>query len=218
MSCTNAAQNGLIIGASGITIDGAGHKITGNVSHATCTGSQTSPCVTHSGIVNDGGWDNVVVEDMEIENFCTGVVIGTEGVTVEYMNVTDCKIHDCGSKYATTHGIHLAGANYCNMTKNEIYNIDGTGIDGGCGGGGNGIFMHGIIGDGGDYNTITCNYLHNTNKSGFFSKFKCAHCDISHNNASDNPEGGITPMCKLSNYNTIEYNIMSSRAHSWNIQ
>jgi len=210
MSCTNAAQNGLIIGASDITIDGAGHKMTGNVASATCTGSQTSPCVTHSGIVNDGGWDNVVVEDLEIENFCTGVVIGTGGVTVEHMSVTDCKIHDCGKSTAPTHGIHLAGANYCNMTKNEIYNIDGTGIDAGCGGGGNGIFMHGVTDDGGDWNTITCNYLHSNKKSGFFMKYKCMHCDISHNNASDNQEGGITPMCMYSNYNTIEYNVMSN--------
>ena len=212
LACTNPAQNGLIIGASGITIDGAGHKITGNVSHATCTGSQTSPCETHSGIVNvNGSCNNVVVKNLEIENFCTGVVIGTGSVTVEYMNVTDCKIHDCG-KYASTHGIHLVGANYCNMSKNEIYNIDGQGIPAGCGGGGNGIFMHGgqagLIH--GDYNTVTCNYVHNTNKSGIFSKYQCRYCDVSYNNASDNPEGGIVPMCKKSNDWTIEYNNMSN--------
>jgi len=210
LTCANTA-NAITIANNNVIIDGQGNKITGNVAGATCTGSQTAPCVTHSGIVNvNGSCDNVVVKNLEIENFCTGVVIGTGGVTVEYMNVTDCKIHDCG-KYASTHGIHLVGANYCNMSKNEIYNIDGEGI-GGCGNGGNGIFMHGdqagLIH--GDYNTITCNYVHNTNKSGIFAKYHCRYCDVSYNNASDNPEGGIVPMCKKSNDWTIEYNNMSN--------
>ena len=215
MDCTDETVCGLIIGADGITIDGAGYSMTGDLVNATCIGSQTSPCVTHSGVINTGGWDNVVVKNLEIKDFNTGVVIGTAGMgdTEENMTVTGCNIHDCGESVSVTHGIHLVGANYCTITKNEIHHIEGQGIAGGCGGGGNGIFMHGdtaqMSGIYGDYNNITCNYLHHNKKSGFFMKFQCMYCNISYNKATDNTQSGIMPKCMMSNYNTIEYNNMS---------
>ena len=215
MVCTDETVCGLIIGADGITINGAGYSMTGDVTSATCTASQTSPCVTHSGVINTGGWDNVVVKNLEITNFNTGVVIGTAGMgdTEENMTVTGCNIHDCGKSLSVTHGIHLVGANYCTITKNAIHHIEGQGIAGGCGGGGNGIFMHGdtaqMSGFYGDYNNITCNYLHHNKKSGFFMKFQCMYCNISYNKATDNTQSGIMPKCEMSNYNTIEYNNMS---------
>ncbi len=216
MDCSDETLNGLTIGADGITIDGAGYSMAGDLVNATCTASQTSPCVIHSGVINTGGWDNVVVKNLEIKDFCTGVVIGTAGMgdTEENMTVTGCNIHDCGESLSVTHGIHLVGANYCTITKNEIHHIEGQGIPGACGGGGNGIFMHGdtaqMTGIYGDYNNITCNYLHHNKKSGFFMKFQCMYCNISYNKATNNTQSGIMPKCEQSNHNMMEYNNMSN--------
>ena len=198
-------QNGYIIGADDVVIDGAGFTISGDVTSATCTAGQTEPCETHSGIVNNGGHNNVVVKNLEIENFCTGVVMGT---SVENMTVEKCKIHDCGDSNSVTHGIHLAGAYNCTMKGNEIYNQSGTGDDT-CGAGGNGISLHGVTSDenyGGDWNTIICNNLYNNVKCGIHAKFQCMHNTISHNLVTENVKAGIMPECKESNYNIVEYN------------
>ena len=211
MTCTNAAQNGLIIGASGITIDGAGYSMTGNVASATCTAGESNPCETHSGIVNVGEYDNVVVKNVEIKDFCTGIAMGKSTVDVDHMTVTDCVIHDCGDSVSITHGIHLSGANHCTIKKNEIYNIDGTADMGDCGSGGNGICMFGGDATGkGDWNNITCNHLHNNAKCGLHSKKKCMHNIISYNNASGNAGAGIMPECKKTDWNTFQYNTMSN--------
>jgi hypothetical protein len=102
MSCSTG--NGLIVGSDNITIDGNGYKLSGDVANASCSGGGgSSPCVAHSGVINDGGWDNVVVNDLEIENFCTGIVIGT--TRLENMTVTGCKIHDCGRSESITHDL-----------------------------------------------------------------------------------------------------------------
>lgn len=209
MSCPTG--NGLIIGADGITIDGAGYKITGDVANITaCTGGESTPCVTHSGVVNDAGWANVVVKNLEIENFCTGVVIGTGTTAVENMTVTKCLIHGCGESNSITHGIHLVASNNCTICQNEIYNQDGSADMGDCGTGGNGICMYGgsASGNYGNYNTITCNYLHDNAKCGLHAKKCCMHNTISYNNASSNHGAGIMPECKKSDWNTIEYNTM----------
>ena len=202
------AGNGYIIGADDVVIDGVGHKISGDVTSATCTAGQTEPCVTHSGIVNNGGYNNVVIKNLEIENFCTGVVMG---VSVENMTVEECEIHDCGASDSVTHGIHIAGAYNCTIKGNEIYNQKGT-ADDTCGAGGNGISLHGVTADenyGGDWNTIIYNNLHNNAKCGLHAKFQCMHNTISHNLVTENAKSGIMPECKMSNYFTIEYNTIT---------
>ena len=210
MICSSGA--GLIIGANDITIDGAGFKITGNRGSISCYGSETAPA-EHSGIVNTE-YDNVTIKNLEIENFYTGIGLGTWPPVVDNNTVTGCKIHDCGkSTTDATYGIHLVGANYCNITKNEIYNIDGSGVEGGCSGGGNGIFMYGVSKDRGNHNNITYNNLSCNIKSGFFMKMMCMHNIISNNTATgNNEEGGVVLMCMKSNYNTIEGNTASENA------
>jgi parallel beta-helix repeat protein len=211
LTCTNHAQNGLIIGADDITIDGAGFKITGNREDLSCGGEESVPAA-HSGIVNTG-YGNVVIKNLEIENFCTGIALDGWPPVVDNNTVTDCKIHDCGNSTARTHGIHIVGANNCTIVKNEIYNIDGDGIESGCGGGGNGIFMYGVNADRGNYNNITCNNLYDNIKSGFLMKMMCMHNTISSNTATGNGEGGIVLMCKKSNYNIIEGNNASENVY-----
>ena len=218
MVCTDGTKPGLIVGASDITIDGAGYSMTGAKSGSACnvgilgaSPSEQNPA-KHSGIVNNGDFDNVVIKDLEIKNFCTGIAFGDMiHDSVDNNAVTGCNIHGCGASGAVTHGIHMVHTNDCPIEENEIYNIDGTGVDGGCSGGGNGIFMYGeVTTERGWYNNIINNYLHDNTKSGFFMKHQCMHCTISYNKATNNGEGGIVPMCAMSSYNYIEYNDMSN--------
>ena len=221
MDCTDETLNGLIIGADNIVIDGAGYKITGNESNCLCYNGgltdEQSPA-PHCGIRNDGNYDNVVIKNLEIENFCTGIAWGDPThISVDNNTVTGCYIHhngndtECGSGGdVVTHGIHIVAANNCTITKNEITYNDGTGDQ--CGGGGNGIFMFGRTNARGNYNNFTCNNLSYNAKSGFFMKKMCMYNIINGNKATNNGEGGIVPMCKMSNYNYIEYNNMSNNA------
>lgn len=80
---------------------------------------------------------------------------------------------------------------------------------GSCGAGGNGISMHGVVDAGGNYNTITCNYLHDNAKCGLHMKFKCMHNTISNNKVTGNAGAGIMPECKKSDWNTFEYNYIA---------
>jgi len=210
MTCSSGA--GLIIGANNITINGAGFKITGNREDLSCGWCAESVPAEHSGIVNTE-YDNVVIKNLEIENFCTGIALGQYPPDVDNNTVIGCKIYNCGNSTATTHGIHLIGVNNCTITKNEIYNIEGEGIEAGCGGGGNGISMYGVNEPRGNYNTIIYNNLSYNNKSGFFMKMMCMHNTISDNTAIGNPEGGFVLMCMKSNYNTIECNNVSENTY-----
>ena len=213
MSCSSGVC--LIVGANDITIDGAGYKITGNREDLSCGGAESVPA-EHSGIVNTE-YDNVEIKSLEIENFCTGIVLGGWPPDVNNNTVTDCKIHDCGNSTATTHGIHIVGANNCTIAKSEIYNIEGDGIGAGCGGGGNGIFMYGGSVARGNYNIITCNNFHDNRKSGFFMKKQCMYNTISNNTATKNTQGGIVLRCMASNYNAIEGNNVSESGSGINI-
>ena len=221
LTCPNTGD-GLIIGANNIVIDGAGYKMTGAESNCLCyiegmTDEQTP--APHCGIRNNGNYDNVVIKNLEIENFCTGIALGDSShISVDNNTVTDCYIHHNGNDTGcgeggdvVTHGIHIVAANNCTITKNEITYNEGTGDQ--CGGGGNGIFMFGKTNTRGNDNTFTCNNLSYNAKSGFFMKMMCMHNTICNNIAIGNPEGGIVLMCKKSNYNTIERNNVSENTY-----
>ena len=209
LTCADTSTAGITIAHNNVVIDGQGHKITGSASASACSdATQTSPAA-HSGIRKSADVKNTMIEDIEIVGFCTGIGIeGTYTYTGDEYNteVTGCEIHDNGDASSITHGVHLTGANNCTITKNEIYNQDGTADMGSCGDGGNGISMHGVVAAGGNYNTITCNYLHDNAKCGLHMKFKCMHNTISYNNVTGNAGAGIMPECKKSDWNTFEYN------------
>jgi parallel beta-helix repeat protein len=213
---TGECGPGITITADGITIDGMGYTITGNVASCSCANiygsdpGETFPS-KHSGIYNAAQSD-LTIKDLEIIGFCTGIVLGSQEVTGN--TITGCNIHHNGKAEMVTHGIHGVGLIGNTITKCEIHHITGGPIDD-CGGGGNGIFFYGgTTLSWGNYNNVTCNYLHDNNKSGFFMKMKCMHNIISSNTATGNDEGGITLMCMKSNYNTIEDNDVSENLYT----
>jgi parallel beta-helix repeat protein len=230
-----AGQAGYIIGADGVTIDGLGlYKITGCANANSCNwcGSETSPC-TESGIYN-AGYDNVVIKNLEIKSFCTGIALAGSGAnTVRNITVDNCKIHDNGfnTGYATTHGIHACyisgseGVPALTIVNNEIYNTEGTGS--GCGDGGNGIFVYSGGGQPAhEYCNISYNELHHNAKSGFWTKMMLSRCNITHNHAwengggsgvmGDDVHGGIILRCMLSNENFVAHNNVSNNGRDGN--
>ncbi|RLJ09482.1 MAG: hypothetical protein DRP15_03630 [Candidatus Aenigmatarchaeota archaeon] len=210
LTCANTAS-AITIGANNVIIDGQGYKITGAVAAGICSCSEGTPDSTHSGVVNVAGYNNVIVKDLEIEYFCTGVSIGSGAGEALNMTVTGCKIHDGGEDSKATHGVHLGRASYCNISKNEIYNIAGGPMSD-CGGGGNGVFMYGVGPTLSNHNTVDCNYIHNNAKSGIFSKKVSRYNTFSNNKVTDNAQYGIAPMCKQSRWCTIEHNYVKDNS------
>jgi len=223
--------HGLIVGANGITIDGQTFKksLIKNASHQTLekfnqnasrfkiTGSETadacewvselSPEKGYCGILNKG-YDDVVIKNLEIENFCTGIALQGSGEDPVVNNtINNCEVHHNGnascSEGSTIHGVHACFVSECTISNNSIHHNTGTGE--GCAAGGNGIFLYaGSM----SYrnNVITGNELYDNIKDGFFTKMKLHHARITDNNVYGNGQGGIVLRCKLSNYNLIEGN------------
>lgn len=216
--------HGLIIGADDITIDGAGYKIMGNKTVTSCEWiTETDPAEATSahGILNNG-YDNVLIKNLEIENFATGVWLhGTGGNKVFGNLIENCVIHDNGlddmsgsSSESITHGIHMAYVRDSEIIGNEIYNNEGTGNS--CTGGGNGIFIQGGGSDSDeDQVTIADNKLHHNAKAGFWTRMVMDHSEIMGNEiwengngagVTDSQRGGIVLRCVKSNWFAIEEN------------
>ena len=223
---------GLVIGTDGVVIDGDGYRMIGTATPADCKWcSESMPC-TVSGIY-DEGYDDVMIKNLEIAGFCTGVSLKGAGQDrVRNVTITNCRIHDNGFDTAegATHGIHacrIAGS-YDEpalvITNNKIYNNEGTG--GGCGDGGNGIFIYaGGMGDMHEYCVISHNNIYGNAKAGFWTKMQLSGSTIAHNEIwgngngagiTDDVRGGIVLRCKKSSDNTIAHNNVSNNAGSGN--
>jgi parallel beta-helix repeat protein len=220
LSSSDTSTAGINIAADDITIDGQGNSITGSKAPGACAATEHNPAV-HSGVrIRGGSYDNAVIKDLEIKEFCTGIALGwLVADNVDNVTVTGCTIHDNGQSTTSTHGMHMYCTNNCNITGNDIYNNDGSGVGGGCSGGGDGIFMFGEINtERGWYNEITWNKLHDNTKSGFFMKHMCMYNTISNNTAYGNvEEGGFSLMCMHSAFNNVTDNNASWNT-GWGIE
>ena len=214
MTCPAAVAgvHGLTIGADGITIDGAGYTITGSETADVCDWvGETNPGTGYCGIFNMG-YDNVVVKNLEIQGFCTGIGLQGSGKNPVVGNTIEtCEIHGNGDADCSTdtsiHGIHACYISASTIENSRIYENTGTGA--GCGDGGNGIFLYAGSKDFAD-NIITGNKIYNNRKAGFLTKKGLQHAEITENHVYGNGQGGIVLRCRSSSHNLIERNNASA--------
>lgn len=219
---------GLIVGASDITINGYNST---QDQYFAIDGQSPGTCApVRAGIYNApgeaGGYDNVVIKNLEIKNFCYGIRIrgSTENVPVENNTIDNCKVHDNGnaSSNQKTQGIDLYCANNSKITNSTVYNNTGY-VEGSCEDGGMGIRLYGCgcVGANTFYgnHTIKNNTIYNNTLSGIFSKNGCKYCNVSYNKIYDNGKtspgngnmsGGIRLECLLTNNWTVEYNTITN--------
>ena len=195
MNCS-AGTHGLIVGADNIIIDGAGHKITGDSDGY------------NVGIYNQDGFNDVVIKDLEVTEFSTGIRISN----ADNNTIDNCTVHDNGNTRiydpTTTHGIDLYPY-VCNssITNCKVYNNTGM-PTGGCSTGGMGIRLRQYS----NYNGISGNTVYDNAVAGIYAKQSCTHNNASCNTVTGNGinggsfTGGIRLQCKSSKYWTIEDN------------
>jgi parallel beta-helix repeat protein len=202
---TVLSGHGIVIAADDITIDGNGFILDG-----TTPGQCTGGIVDHVGIYNVG-FDNVVIKNLEIKNFCSGIYASYDSSNgnIVYNNVIDnCEVHHNGNsdvEWTESHGIKWIGVSDSTIKNCVVYNNEGAGT--GCEDGGNGIFIMGTSsGDGGKRNHVTNNEIYGNTKGGLFTKMKPEFTLFDNNTIYENGQGGIILRCKLSNTHTIENN------------
>jgi subtilase family serine protease len=213
-----AGQHGYIIGADNIVIDGAGYNISGSIAGGVCfTGGEGDQ---PAGIYNYNasrmyGYSNVTIKNLEVKNFCTGILVRGAIVTkkVENNTIFRCNIHDNGdpAEDMNTFGIHLFKHVY-NSTIDECeihHNTGGASSAMACDSGGMGIRLK----VGCSHNDIIQNYIHDNVHSGIFTKGGCKFVRVAYNNITGNglsatgaPCGGITMRCKMTNNWIVEMN------------
>jgi len=199
--------HGIVIAADNITIDGNGFFLDG-----TAPGLCEGGIIDHVGIYNLG-FDNVVIKNLEIKNFSSGIFISYDSSNgnIVYNNIIDnCIVHHNGNdnvEWTESHGIKMIGVSDSIIKNCFIYNNKGVGN--GCEDGGNGIFIKGTSsGDGGKRNRVTNNEIYNNSKGGFFTKMKPEYTIVDNNTIYGNGQGGIILRCMLSNTHTIENNTL----------
>ena len=223
-SMTCPAGHGLIIGEDGITIDGNGFAIIGDRTACPNCG-EGNPQAGHTGILNYNatltrGHDDVVIKDLEIKNFCNGIVIKGAGqesweTPVDDNTIINCKVHDNGvtDVGSVTHGIYLFRTTNTDITKCDVYSNTGFNTDS-CGTGGHGIKLYGSC----EYCNITCNNMHDNRVAGLFAKYKCTNCRVENNHVYDNNAegivhgGGIIMRCMKTDDWTVRYNNVANNS------
>jgi parallel beta-helix repeat protein len=199
-----ADEHGIIIDADGVVIDGNGYKLTGDSTSCEFV-TETDPQYGCCGILNNG-CDDVVIKNIEITGFCTGIALyGTAADNVTGNTIDSCEIHDNGRDEGNslTQGIHITYVQDSEILNNDIYNQYGTGSA--CGDGGNGIFMYA-----GGNNLIDNNNIHDNAKAGILTKMKPKDVTISENEVTGNGQGGIVLRCKLSSLFNITDNYVAN--------
>ncbi|KAF5412963.1 MAG: hypothetical protein C5S38_07515 [Candidatus Methanophagaceae archaeon] len=198
LSCE--AGHGLVISADNITIDGNSYTLDG-LSPGACD----ILGINRSGIYNSG-YDDVLIKNLEIKNFCNGIYLNRGKGGYVYRNIIEnCNIHHNGnatSSRSETHGIKMRYVFNSTIRNNSIHHtIAYVNPNPGCEDGGNGLFLYR-----GDYNNIIGNMFYNNSKAGMLIKMKPKYWNISHNHLWDNGQGGIILRCMLCGFNLIECN------------
>src|SRR5262245_54622194 len=113
LSCTG---RGLTVGADGITIDLHGHTLFGDG--------------TDAGIVNSGGFDDVVITNGVLDGFTTGVVLQSLSGVISYNLVSRLEIRNSfqAAGPGAGYGIVVQFADHVTISRNNIHDNELTGI------------------------------------------------------------------------------------------
>lgn len=233
LTCYDSSAMGITVEAENVIIDGQGHKIIGTTTPVDCEGQD--PC--HACGILNVGYDNLLIKDIEIETFGTGIVLeGISSNKIQGNIIQDSKIHDngfdtpSGGYQMITNGIHVVYSHGDSevpgviIKRNDVYNNHGTGS--GCDVGGSGIFVRGGGSNPNDYVVVTCNKLYNNDKDGFWTKQQGDHLEISYNeiygngigpNMGSGKAGAICLQCASNNDCIISYNHIYDNHYQWGI-
>ena len=212
LSCPSG--HGLEIGEDGITIDGNGHKITGGRNDCSGCDGETNQIGCSCGILSENH-DNVTIKNLEVTNFCNGIVIrGEQPHHAQNILIENGEVHDNGAEGSCddgagyTHGIHLLLVDDSVITTSNVHNNTGCDTDA-CLAGGMGIVLSTRCNN----NSIINNSVHDNAHSGIYSKMICKYNNVSYNEIINNgkynalaPCGGVVGRCKLSSEWKIEQN------------
>jgi parallel beta-helix repeat protein len=179
-----AGVHGLIVGESDITLDGNEYAIIGIENAVVCQcEDEAAPEEADCGIYNPG-YDNVVIKNLEVENFCHGILLkGTAENKVVNNTLNSCKVHDNGNESTDcfTHGILLIYTINSTVDNNEVYNNTGE-VTTACSTGGHGIKLFTFS----NYNNITNNTIYGNAVAGIYAKKECTYNYAAYNELYEN--------------------------------
>ena len=214
----------IYIKADDVTLDGQGHYING-VTPGTCQELWDFQGQKGTGFARPGiavrGQKNVIIRNVEVKNFCTGILLHGTSSHDEYHTIENCIVHDNGNPNvdigtANFHGIALyKQVCYSTISNNEIYGNTGK-LIGDCDDNGAGISLRVYC----NHNTVMNNDIHHNTLAGIYSKAGGGDCyntfsgNIVYENGATGSSadftGGIRFQCKSTDDNTITNNIVSA--------
>ena len=220
----DADKSGIIIGADSVTIDGQGHYISGGTP-GSCPGIAMLPGAKGGSWARPGiyvgdllsHWELATIKNIEVKNFCTGILFYGDAAKNERHIVENCVVHDNGNSNVEVSDANFQGlALYkrvcnCTINNNTVYNNCGK-LKPDCDDNGAGISIKVSSND----NDITNNTCYNNTLAGIYSKAGGGNCynRIFNNTVYENGAtgttatytGGIRFQCKSTDWNTFENN------------
>ena len=176
--------HGLFIGADDITIDGCGYAMVGDRSACSKQYAGTGH-IAWTGI-RGGGYRNVTIRNLEIENFCNGICL----TDADNSTIKDCNIHDNGAAVQYNCGVTIVNSSYtmidgCSVSNNTGSLTNRTGCSG-----------HGInfAGSGSGCSVVNSSIFHNYH-SGIYAPSICKYLNITSNLIEDNGYCGSSDFC-----------------------
>ena len=212
----------IYIKADDVTLDGKGHCIDGGAP-GSCPELDDFPGQKATGFARPGiavkGQENVVIKNVEVKNFCTGILLYGTSSHDEYHTVTNCIVHDNGNpsvdvNTANFHGIALyKRVCYSTITNNKVYS-NAAKLNSDCDDNGAGISLRVKC----NHNDVMNNEVYYNTLAGIYSKAGGEDCynTIYGNTVYENGKtgsdagftGGIRFQCKSTDDNTIANNIV----------
>ena len=211
--------HGLFIAADNITIDGNGSAIIRDKRSYGCPEPEhpvDEHYLTYCGVKNRLGYKNVVIKNLEVRDFCTGIAI----VNADNNSIENCSVHDNGAGDKYTYGITVVNSSNITIDNCSVYNTTGILTDENvCGG--HGINFH----DDCNYCEVTNSHIFNNYLSGILSSPTCKYLYIGNNIIEDNGYCNESEFCAgvnlhwkggsgLTTNSTVENNVVLNNTGS----